>query len=61
MKTFRFEGERTYIERFTIDVEAESFSEARELIDNGEYEENDDHVQEFVGGSDFITFDSEID
>jgi len=61
MKTFRFEGKREYIEYYTIDVEAESLEEAQEMIDNGEYEDNDDHDQQFVGGSDEITFDCEIE
>jgi len=61
MKTFRFEGKREYVEYFTIDVEAETLEEAQELIDGGDYEENDDHSQEFVGGSDEITFDSIIE
>ena len=41
MKTYRFKGERTYIETFTIDVEAESLEDAQEMVDGGDYEEYD--------------------
>jgi hypothetical protein len=60
MKTYRFKGERTYIETFTIDVEAESLEDAQEMVDGGDYEEYD-HNQDFVGGSDSIEFEKEID
>ena len=56
MKTFRFKGERQYVEYFTIDVEAETLEEAQEIIDEGEYEESD-HNHDFIGGSDEIEFD----
>lgn len=60
MKTYRFKGERTYIETFLIDVEAESFEEAQEMIDEGDFEEYD-HEQDFVGGSDSIEFEKELE
>jgi hypothetical protein len=56
MKTYRFKGERQYIEYFDIEVEANSLEEAQELIDNGEYEEIN-HNQDFIGDSDEIEFD----
>lgn len=61
MKTFRFEGQRKYVEYFTVDVDAETLEEAKEIIDNGDYEENDDHEQSFLGGSDEIKFIEEIE
>jgi hypothetical protein len=60
MKTFRFQGKREYVEYYTIDVQAESLEEAQQMIDYGEYEENDDHDQQFIGGSDDIKFSKEI-
>lgn len=59
MKKYRFNGERQYIEYFTIEVEAESLEEAQEMVDDGDYEEFD-HNQDFVGGSDIIEFDSVV-
>lgn len=60
MKKFRFKGERQYIEYFTIDVEAETLEEAQKIVDEGEYEEYD-HNHDFIGGSDEIEFESEIE
>lgn len=60
MKTFRFKGERQYVEYFTVDVEAETLEEAQEIIDSGEYEESD-HNHDFIDGSDEIEFDEIVD
>jgi hypothetical protein len=55
MKTYRFLGERTHIEYFTIDIEAESLEEAQEILKEGEYDEYR-HYQESVDGSEKIEF-----
>lgn len=59
MKTFRFIGKRTYVEYFKIDVEAETLEEAKEIIEDGDYEEYG-HSQDFIGNSDEIEFEKEI-
>lgn len=60
MKIYQFEGKRTCIEYYTIEVEAESFEEAQELVDNGDYEETD-HETQCIDGEDSIEFIKEIE
>lgn len=50
MKTFTIEGIRTLEEHVTYTVEAETLKEAKELIESGEIENNDDYWQTEVGG-----------
>jgi hypothetical protein len=59
MKTYVYKGERTYVEYFTVEVDAESREEADELIEGGDYEETG-HYQDFVGDSDEIEFSHEV-
>ena len=54
MKRYTVEGVRTYEERVTYTVEANSEEEAIEMVESGEIEDNDDHWQrETSGGEDF--------
>lgn len=59
MKTFRFIGKRTYVEYFKVDIEAETLEEAKEVLNEGDFDEYD-HQQEFVSSSDEIEFDKEL-
>jgi hypothetical protein len=59
MKTYVYKGERTYVEYFTIEVDAETREEADELVEGGDYEESG-HYQDFVGDSDEIEFSHEV-
>jgi hypothetical protein len=54
MKRFTIVGVRTYEERVTYTVDAETPEEAIEMVEEGEVEDNDDHWQrETSGGEDF--------
>jgi len=54
MKRFTIVGVRTYEERVTYTVDAETPEEAIEMVEEGEVESNDDHWQrETSGGEDF--------
>jgi len=59
MKKFTITGVRTLEEYVTYTVEAETAEEAIELVESGEFEDNDDHYQSEISGGDVFSVTKE--